>query len=392
MSLPSRHAFALLWVSQAASALGTSVSSLAYPLLLLGTTGSALAAGGAATVAAVVGTAARIPAGSVADRMRSRPVLLACDALRAAVVGGLGLAVLAGPVPVAVVLGFVAVEVAAGAVFGPAEFSLARLLVRAEGRAVAVGRMQPRSQLAGLVGPVVGGALYGLSPALPFLVDAASYLVSFVLVLGLPSPIRPRAGARPGLLAGWSWLRTQPLLLAGGVWTALLGATFRAVGLAILVTARARGATPAEIGLLLTISSAGGLLGALITPAVQRRFRPAAVWRLAAVIDCAAVLALVPITQPLVIGAVGAVAFLLVPATAASLFGALSVRAPDALVGRAQAALTLMTSLPAPLGPLAAGLLLDLAGPSACLIALAAAFGALAVVALVLPAFRRATA
>lgn len=90
MPAGSRRSFALLWVSQALSQLGTSISTLAYPLLLLGITGSAFVAGLAGTVVAVVGLSVRIPGGIAADRYRYTSLMLVCDAARAIVVASVG--------------------------------------------------------------------------------------------------------------------------------------------------------------------------------------------------------------------------------------------------------------------------------------------------------------
>lgn len=389
MPTQSGRSFALLWISQAFSQLGTSVSSLAYPLLLLGTTGSAVVAGLAATIVAVVGLGMRVPGGFVADRYRHKTLMLAADAARTAVVGSVGISVLMDAVSVPFILLAVALEAACGAAFGPAEFALLRMLVPSHERALAVGRMQSRSQIAGLVGPAIGGALFGFSPALPFLFDAASYAISFLLVLAIKAPtVGAATTSTRSLDAGWRWLRAQPLLLAGGFWVSLLVAAFAAVGLAVLVVARDRGASSAEIGYMYAISTAGGFVGALLTPALQRRFRPAAIFRAAAVIDCAATLAILPLDSPYVIGVAGATAFFLAPAVTASLFGTLSLHCPDELAGRAQASLGVIVGAAAPIAPVAIGLVLDRWGATTGIAVLACVFACLAIAAFVIPAFR----
>lgn len=388
-----RREFALLWVSQASSQLGTSISSLAYPLLVLDLTGSALQAGLVGTVVAGTALLFRLPGGVLADQMRSRRLMLVADGLRAWAIGGLALLVASGQATLPLVLAIVALEVAAGAAFGPAEFSLLRAIVDPDDRALAVGRMQSRSQLAGLLGPLLGGGLYGVSPALPFAADAASYLVSFGLLLGIRSPAAPSRspeGALAGLATAWRWLRGDRFLLPAALWVAALTAVFAAVGLVVIVVARDRGASAAETGLMYAISTAGGLIGALLTPALQRRLRPGAVFRGVAVVDTAATLALLPLSSPVAIGIAGAAAFLLVPAVSASLFGELSRRAPDDLVGRAQATVALVVGLVAPFSSAGVGALVDAVGVPGGILGCAGAFALLAITALVLPAFRRA--
>ena len=129
-------------------------------------------------------------------------------------------------------------------------------------------------------------------------------------------------------------------------------------------------------------------MGALLTPWIQRHWRPGSVFRAAALVDMAATLALLPLTSPIAIGIVGAFAFLLGPAAQASLFGALSARAPDHLVGRAQSTLGLVVGAAAPLAPVAIGAAITWIGATGAIAVCAAAFAALAAIALVLPAFR----
>jgi hypothetical protein len=131
-----------------------------------------------------------------------------------------------------------------------------------------------------------------------------------------------------------------------------------------------------------------GFVGALLTPALQRRFRPAAIFRAAAVIDCGATLAILPLDSPYLIGAAGAAAFFLAPAVTASLFGTLSLHCPDELAGRAQASLGLIVGAAAPIAPVAIGLVLDRWGATTGITVLACVFASLAIAAFVIPAFR----
>ena len=50
--------------------------------------------------------------------------------------------------------------------------------------------------MASLAGPGLGGLLFGLGRAIPFLADAVSYMVSFGTVSRIPRPVPRGAGTR----------------------------------------------------------------------------------------------------------------------------------------------------------------------------------------------------
>ncbi|HEV2634178.1 MAG TPA: MFS transporter [Actinocrinis sp.] len=91
--------FRLLWTGQVVSVLGSQISWLAYPLLVLAMTGSAIRAG----LVGAVGTApyllAQIPAGILVDRGDRRKIMLACDAGRLLALGSIPLAAALWHVP-----------------------------------------------------------------------------------------------------------------------------------------------------------------------------------------------------------------------------------------------------------------------------------------------------
>src|SRR5581483_1294915 len=75
--------FAALWIGQAVSHLGISISSFAYPLVVLDETGSAAKAGLVGTVLAGTAFLLRVPAGVLVDRWSRKRILAVCDLGRA---------------------------------------------------------------------------------------------------------------------------------------------------------------------------------------------------------------------------------------------------------------------------------------------------------------------
>lgn len=272
--------FLALWTGQAASALGTSISGLAYPLVILAVTGSPTLAGVGASVLAATAFVVRIPAGVVVDRVDRKRLMLACDAGRLVAVGSLALSAAAGRLVIGHIPVVAVVEGTLGSLFAPAEAVAVRRVVEPSQVRDAVARNEARQQLAGLVGPSIGGALLGWGRALPFLADALSYAVSFAAVATVRTPLTPadprpmRRPLREELLQGLAWLWTQRFLRFVVVWLSGAGVLFTSLGLVTLVLARDLGATAAEIGLMFTVTGSGGLLGALAAPRLLRRISP----------------------------------------------------------------------------------------------------------------------
>src|SRR3954452_20234672 len=88
--------FVALWVGQAVSNLGISISSFAYPLVVLDATGSATKAGLVGTTLALTTFVLRLPAGALTDRWNRWRIMVACDAGRAAASASLAFALAVG--------------------------------------------------------------------------------------------------------------------------------------------------------------------------------------------------------------------------------------------------------------------------------------------------------
>ena len=108
--------FILLWSGEALSALGSQISLVAFPLLVLAVTGSPAKAG-------VVGFARNLPiallalpAGVLADRLNRKYLMVACDGLRASALALIPIAIATGDVPFTLIV-FVALIDGTGFVF-----------------------------------------------------------------------------------------------------------------------------------------------------------------------------------------------------------------------------------------------------------------------------------
>jgi MFS family permease len=137
--------------------LGISISSFAYPLVVLDQPGSPAKAG---LVGSILGGTAfflRLPAGVLVDRWNRRAILIACDVGRALNAAAFAIALALGHFFYPQVLAVAFVEAALGVLFGPAEAAAVRRVVAPEQVRAAVAQNQSRSAIPGLIGPPLGG-------------------------------------------------------------------------------------------------------------------------------------------------------------------------------------------------------------------------------------------
>jgi MFS family permease len=387
--------FLLLWSGQVVSSLGSAVSGVAFPLLVLGLTHSPAKAGLVGFAGTLPYLLVQLPAGGLVDRWDRKRTMIAADAIRGVALGSIAVAAVAGVLTVAQIALVAFVEGSLFVLFTTAERSALPHVVSADQLPAALAQNEARTRGATLAGSPLGGALFGLGQALPFAADAVSYLVSVVSLFFVRSSFqeaRQPSGARlhREIAEGLRWLWRQPLLRAAAFLVAGSNFVFQALALTLIVLAQARGASPAVIGVLLGLMGIGGLLGAGAAPWVRRHVGPRGViiganWVWAALLPA---VALAP--WPLVMGALaGAMAFV-GPAWNVVL-GDISLRlTPDALRGRVSGVQGLVAWGPIPLGSLLGGILLQWLGGVSTAFVLAGAMGLVAAAATLSPAVRHA--
>lgn len=360
--LRRNRAFMLLWTGQALSELGTRAAEIALPLLVLAVTGSAAKTGLVGFTSGLPYLLVGLPAGALVDRWDRKRLMLWCDAGRALTVLSLPLAIALNALTFGQILVAAFLIGAFTAFARPAEFSALRHLVAPEQIPAAISQNEARVYAAQLGGPPLGGLLFGLARSLPFIADAISYGVSFLTLLLIRQPFQEtretaKAQMRREIVEGAQWIWRQPFV-RGAVLLAGAG-NFISNGLAliIIVVATERGASPALIGLIFTLSAIGGLFGAAAAPRLQRKIPPA----LGIIGYQAVYAALLPLflfVPPLLFGVLFALMLFGAP-TLNAIFGAYEFALiPDRLMGRVNATASVLTAGASPLSRLLAGLLL----------------------------------
>lgn len=179
--------FAKLWLAQAISDFGDGLTSLALLIMVNQLTGSTTALATMAIVLAIPQVTLGLVAGVYVDRLDRKKIMLTSDLLRALLVLGF-VFVDASHLWVLYVLAFL--QSAVGTFFGPARGAVLAQILPREALLGANSIAQTSRILAGLLGAGAAGVLIGTSkvywPA--FAIDAATFLVSFLLVLTLSAP------------------------------------------------------------------------------------------------------------------------------------------------------------------------------------------------------------
>ena len=271
--------FTLLWSSQVISTVGTRVTSVAYPLLVLLLTGSPALAGVVGFAQTLPFLLLYLPGGAWVDRWDRRRTMVVCEVGRMVALGSIAVTAVVGGVHSITIAQLAAVAFVEGSLFvlfDLAEGAALPRLVPAGQLPTAVAWNQARTQGADLVGQPLGGLLFAIAPALPFAVDSVSYLVSGGAVAAIRTRLQGERAAtadrlRTRIAQGVRFVRRSAFLREMVVIVGWMNLVFNGTFLVLIVRAQRLGGSPGQIGLMLAAYGLGGILGAIAAPAVQRR-------------------------------------------------------------------------------------------------------------------------
>jgi predicted MFS family arabinose efflux permease len=365
----------VLWSSQVVSTVGTRVTSIAFPLLVLAVTHSPAKAGVVGFAQTLPFLLLYLPAGAFIDRWGRKRTMIACDAGRAVALGSIAVTVALGWLSMAQVVVVASIEGSLFVLFDLAEGAALPQLVAKEQVPAAVAQNQAKTQGADVVGQPLGGVLFSIAWLLPFLADAVSYLVSLAALLFIRRPLqqpraRPSTRLKTEIAEGLLWVWHQPFLRAAVGVIGGVNLVFNALTLLLIVRAKQLGASPALIGVMFAFVGVGGLLGSFVAPWVQRSFAARRVivtvgWLWAAQIG---VLALLP--NALSLGVASGLRSFAAPAFNVVITSHLYLVTPDRLLGRVRSAARLVAWGSIPLGALAGGFLASAFGAQTTLLIL----------------------
>lgn len=378
--------FQTFWTSQVFSTLGTSATSVAFPLVVLLETGSAAKAGLVGFAQTLPFLIWFLPAGALVDRLDRKRIMMAAELIRFAGMASIVAALLLGWFNLPHIMAVAFVEGSALVFFELAEAAALPHIVSKANLSKAIAQNQGRQQAANLTGPPLGGLLIGVGRSVPFAFDALSYAVSFIaLNLIKPSFQDERVESERSLAADikvgieWLWqnalLRTISFLVA--VWNFMLAALM----LTLIVSARDLGASPAVVGLVAATFGLGAMGGVFVAPKAQEKLTGRSIIVGASFLWAVSLVVLAFADQPWQLAVVVTIAGAASPIFQVMIGRYRYALTPDEMQGRMLSASRVIGWGAIPLGSVSAGFLIEYIGPMSTFLLLAGLMATTAVAA-----------
>src|SRR6266571_3348205 len=269
--------FMLLWSGQTISVFGSTISDLAFPLLVLALTGSPAQTGLVLALEAVPFLVFSLPVGAWVDRWNRKKVMILCN---------IGNALTLASIPFAMAIGHLTIvqlyltSLTTGTLFvfyNLAAVSSLPQVVHKQQLTEATAAGYASASASSIIGqPISSFLFFSVGRALPFIVDAISYLVLVISLFWIRAEfqqertVEPR-NLREDILEGFLWLWRNPLLRFQAFLGAGLNFVVFTTTLIVILLAQRQHALPFT-GLIFAIASVGSITGSLLAGRVQKRF------------------------------------------------------------------------------------------------------------------------
>jgi len=374
-SLWHNRDFLLLWSGQIVSAIGSQVSLIAFPWVILAVTGSPAQAGLIAAMRTLPYILFGLPAGALIDRWNRKRVMILCDTGRALALLSIPIAFAFGLLTAVHLYLVSCIEGTLFLFFGLAEAAALPRVVSQEQLSGATAQNEFVYSVSGLLGPSFSGILSSISNTLPFLADAVSYVVWVCSLLFIKTQFQQERTAASGvggrlivrfwteILDGMHWLWHHTVIrflavLVSGLY--LCGAGYVLI---VLVLVQQHHASKLTTGLILASGGIGSILGALIAGPLASRFRVGQLMIIASWLLALTWLPFAFAPNPVVLGLIVASAFIVVPIHSSVQYGFRLASIPDKLQGRVNSLYRVVLFGCQSVGLLLTGVLLQALGP-----------------------------
>jgi MFS family permease len=282
-AIVENRTFRRLLTASSVSMLGSHVTTIAYPLLVLRLTGSPFTAGCAVFAATAPGILVYIPAGALVDRWNPRQAILVSEFGRGVSIGMVVLMLALGRTTVALLLAVAVIEGVLEVFSGLAERRYIGSHVGRDQVSAALVRIEARTHIVLVAGRPLGGLLFGFGPIFPFIADVASFVYSITALLGIkrtsstekaaapPRGPRAKSSLITDIRQGLRWMRADRFALMAIMSFAAGTLIFQALIMVFLSDAHSQRLPALAIGLVLAASGVGGALGSVVATRVLPR-------------------------------------------------------------------------------------------------------------------------
>ena len=284
MSLRRHPDFLRLWAGETISQVGTQVTLLAVPLIAITLLDASTLQVGLLTAAETLPfLLVGLPAGAIVDRLRRRPVMIAADVGRALALATVPLAHHLDVLSMAQLFAVVLVVGVLTVFFDVAYQSYLPTLVDREHLVEGNSKLELSRSGAQVAGPGLGGGLVGwVGAATAVWLDAASFLVSALALVGIGkpeetpdreadaagTPIRLRTQIAEGVRYVWRHPYLRPMAFCTGTFN-LFGTMSYSIVLVFAV--RELDVSAGRMGLVVAAGNLGFVVGAALTRRITAR-------------------------------------------------------------------------------------------------------------------------
>jgi MFS family permease len=277
-SLWSLRDFRQLWLGESVSKVGSQLTTLALPVLAVGTLHAGAREMGVLTACEMMAfLVVGLPAGAWVDRWHKRRVLIVNDLLRALALGSIPVAWALHALTLAQLFVVAAIAGIGTVFFDVAYQSYLPHLVASDQLVAGNARLQASESVAQVGGPALGAALLRVVAAPALIgIDAISFLFSAGAIGRIQTPeILParqtRRPLRVEIAEGMRFVIRHPLLRRITACTSISNFFFSmGFALFVLLLLRDLHLHPSAVGVVFSVWAVGGLVGALVAERAAR--------------------------------------------------------------------------------------------------------------------------
>jgi MFS family permease len=256
--------------------LGSRVTTIAYPMLVLYLTGSPVYAGFAVFAATAPSFLFYVPAGALVDRWDPRETMLFCEFFRGISIGAIVVVLVVYRHGVVFIICLAVVEEILEIFATLAERRCISMVVERDLASSASSQFEARTHGIVLIARPLGAFLFGLDHIVPFLADFVSFVFSCLMLFGIrekeSNPYSKKPDGRlvvAEMLDGWKQLGKDRHVKASILLNSCMTFISQALILVFIAETKSQHLSSLAIGIVLACSGLGGVLGAIFGKSID---------------------------------------------------------------------------------------------------------------------------